>query len=325
MPICAELKTHFVNLLRAQRAFNIAYAAALKPETLDPKRPWRRWDTARETSKLLQTNYAAIKDYLLNNQSIIDNMFLDRISQKNDNGEILTKGELRFLYIPSPNFIIRGITRRRDHRQDLSRLCECAPEEISLTREEALRGNIKYHYGDLNLSDLSTDLFLPEIISGKLVLGHETLNGNVIFPKLIQGNLWLDHVQSATNQIFSTVVEGSLSLSNLISATNLVLPNSVGWDLQLDSLESVSNVKLPQQVGHDCWLGFSSDECFKEVTLPQEINGNLNLYNLRSAQKLIFPTNFRISGIVKLPRFSDYELNSLKQRYPHLADKIRKL
>ena len=49
---------------------------------------------------------------------------------------------------------IDGIISKRNKREDISLITGYNPDEISLDRNEALKGDIKYHYGDLDLSDL---------------------------------------------------------------------------------------------------------------------------------------------------------------------------
>ena len=289
MTICAELKNHFVNLLRSQRAFTMAYAAALKQASQDIKHPWRKWTTALEANKLLRTNYTVIKDCLLKNKAMIDNMFFERITQKMNNGEILTKGELRFLYIPSrwPDFIdkIIEITQRRDQRQDLSRLLGCNPEQISLTREEAVGGNIKYHYG--NLFVLSEDL---------------SSNKTLQLPGIVLGNL-------------------ECNLSDVDLAEHLVLPKEIGGELRLENLKSGHKITLPDRVG-GLWLE-SLEDC-NALKLPSHIKYNLTFTRLASVKELSFPAPFNIGGQIRFSGLflANHELKGLKARYPQLADKM---
>ncbi len=95
--------------------------------------------------------------------------------------ETLTKDDLRFLYeidgkIHSTGYShdprIAEILHGRDVKDDLSFALGIPREQISITEEEALSGHIKYHYGDLDLSGLTSaeGLQLPESIGGGLYL-----------------------------------------------------------------------------------------------------------------------------------------------------------
>jgi len=77
----------------------------------------------------------------------------------------LTKEDLRFLYeidrkIQSTGYNkdprIEEILSVRDIKEDLSVIFGIPKEQISTTKEEALSGNIKYHYGDLDLGSLTS-------------------------------------------------------------------------------------------------------------------------------------------------------------------------
>ena len=72
-----------------------------------------------------------------------------------------TAEELRFLYEVDGPIETFGYARDpridrllagRDFRQDLAQVLECAPEQISITKEEALAGGIAFHYGNSNPS-----------------------------------------------------------------------------------------------------------------------------------------------------------------------------
>lgn len=64
----------------------------------------------------------------------------------------------------------------RDTKEDLSSITGFSKDEVSITKEEALSGDIKYHYGDQSLSGLTSaeDLKLPQSIGGNLWLNNLT-------------------------------------------------------------------------------------------------------------------------------------------------------
>ena len=130
----------------------------------------------------------------------------------------LTKEDLRFLYEIDSKIIgfgykedprIKEIIETRDKKIDLSKIFDCKENQISLTEEEALKGNIIYHYGFLDLESITSaeGLTLPQSVGGYL------------------------------------------DLSSLTSAEGLTLPQSVGGSLVLGSLTSAEGLTLPQSVG----------------------------------------------------------------------------
>jgi hypothetical protein len=99
--------------------------------------------------------------------------------------EPLDKTDLRFLYeidrpIKSSGYEkdprIAQILKHRDIKADLSFVLNVPKEKISITQEEALSGDIIYHYGNLNLDSLilAKGLTLPKSVGGYLYLGSLT-------------------------------------------------------------------------------------------------------------------------------------------------------
>ncbi len=99
--------------------------------------------------------------------------------------EEFSKDDLRFLYkidhkIKSTGYNcdprIAEILRGRDVKDDLVFVLNISRNEISTTQKEALSGSIKYHFGNLNLSSLTSaeGLKLPESVGGDLYLSSLT-------------------------------------------------------------------------------------------------------------------------------------------------------
>ena len=97
---------------------------------------------------------------------------LTTIENKSHSGQQFTKGEVRFLYqideeIQGFGYAndprISEIIKSRNMREDLAYLFDTKPSRVSLTKEEALSGNIVYYHGDIDLSDLfgAKNLILP--------------------------------------------------------------------------------------------------------------------------------------------------------------------
>ncbi|MEM4511298.1 MAG: hypothetical protein QXD25_00600 [Nanopusillaceae archaeon] len=210
----------------------------------------------------------------------------------------LTREELRFIYEidePIKGFgqrkdpRIKKILSKRNKREDLSMIFDCLPDQISLTEEEALGGNIVYHYGDLYLGSLESaeGLELPEEVGGSLYLGSLESAEGLKLPEEIGGDLYLGSLKSAEGLKLPEEIGGDLYLGSLESAEGLKLPKKVGGSLDLRSLESAEGLELPEEVGGSLYLG--SLESAEGLKLPEEIGGDLYLGSLKSAEGLKLP------------------------------------
>ena len=97
----------------------------------------------------------------------------------------LTSAELRFLYEIDGKMQSFGydkdprveeVLATRRAKADLAGLYDCIEDQISITKEEALLGDIVFHHGGLNLSDLTSaeGLTLPKTVGGDLYLYNLT-------------------------------------------------------------------------------------------------------------------------------------------------------
>jgi len=239
--------------------------------------------------------------------------------------EPLEKDDLRFLYEidhkiqgtgydqdPRVSEILQG----RDIKDDLSIALGVPKERISTTREEALSGDISYHYGHLSLRGLTSaeGLTLPQSIRGYLYLDGLTSAEGLTLPQSIGGSLSLDGLTSAKGLTLPQSIGGGLSLRGLTSAEGLTLPQSIGGYLYLDGLTSAEGLTLPQSIGGDLSLrGLTSAE---GLTLPQSIGGDLYLNGLTSAEGLTLPQS--IGGVVIAGSLSVAEKERLRAQYPSL-------
>jgi len=223
---------------------------------------------------------------------------MTEITQKYRDGQELTREDLRFVYEvdkPIEGFgygkdpRIKEVIDDRDIRSDLVFVLDVQPEEISLTREEALSGNIKFHYGDLDLSGLNSaeGLKLPETVNGYLDLSGLTSAEGVKLPETVNGDLYLRSLTSAEGLKLPEILNGDLDLRGLTSAEGLKLPETVNGDLDLRGLTSAEGLKLPETVNGGLYLGgLTSAEGLK---LPETLNGYLDLSGLTSAEGLELP------------------------------------
>lgn len=90
---------------------------------------------------------------------------MTELEEKNTRGEEFSKDDLTFLYQIDSKIQgfgyeadprIEELINGRDVKADISLIIGCEPEEVSLTKKEALSGNIEYHYGRLDLRGLTT-------------------------------------------------------------------------------------------------------------------------------------------------------------------------
>ncbi len=175
------------------------------------------------------------------------NECLKGIEWKIKNKKNLTKWECRVLYRVDSKHPggINAIDMERqlflekrrsdkEKKQDLALVFDTTSNRISLTEEEALSGNIRYHYGDLDLEGITDaqelkDLTLPEEVSG---------------------NMDLYHLISAEGFTLPRKIGGTLDLSNLTSAEKLTLPEEINLFLYIQNLTTVQGIiKWPSNVG----------------------------------------------------------------------------
>lgn len=214
------------------------------------------------------------------------------------NKEDLNKNDLRFLYEIEHkiNFVgykdddrINEIINTRDIKKDLSIIFDCDIEQISLTRKEALKGDIIAHFGNLDLSDLDdiTDVKFPKYILGNLYLNNLKKLKNTILPSYVLYDIDLGNIKSAENIIFPEYVGGCLYLNSMEIFKNIKLPTIVGKSLGLDSVINLSGTKLPKSIG--VTLGLTELKSLENVELPKFIGANIRIDNILEMKNVIFP------------------------------------
>jgi len=240
-----------------------------------------------------------------------DMKILTALDQKHESSQSLTKEDLTFLYEIDSKIEgfgygkdprIDELRKDRNIKEDLSFVLSIPQDKISITEEEALKGGIKYHYGNLNLNSLKTaeGLTLPQSISGDLDLyGLETAEG-LTLPQSIGGNLNLHSLETPEGLTLPQSIGGNLNLYGLKTAEGLTLPQSIGGDLDLNNLKTAEGLTLPQSIGGN--LNLRGLETAEGLTLPQSVGGYLNLRGLKTTKGLTLPQS--ISG--------DLYLNSLE-------------
>ena len=231
-------------------------------------------------------------------KKVQDMEMMTYIYTKYKNNVELSKDELRFLYEIDEDIIgfgyikdprINEIIEKRNIRKDLSIVFECGEEQIALTQEEALSGNIVYYYGDLYLNYIKEceNITLPQWVRGSVWLNGLTSAEGLVLPEKIGGSLMLDGLKSAEGLVLPKKIGRTLSLNGLKSAKNIKFPEELGEDLSLFSLESAEDLELPEKIGGYVWLHELTSA--KNVKFSKIVGGNVWLNSLKSAEGLDLP------------------------------------
>ena len=131
------------------------------------------------------------------------------------------------------------ILEARDRREDFAVIFNCRPNQISLTKEDALFGNTIYHHGDLNLVRLKE---LPE---------------GVKMPKHVEGYLNMDSIKELPERsTLPKYVGGYLNLRSLVEwPEGVAMPEYIGGDMYLNSIKKwPEGVVMPKHVGGSIYL-----------------------------------------------------------------------
>ena len=221
----------------------------------------------------------------------------------------LTVEELRFLYEVDKKIEgfgyeedprIEEILKERNIKEDLAKVFNCKPEQISDDANDILSGKeIIYFYDNLNLRNLTNakELKLPQYIKGDLDLKNLIDAQGLILPKSIRGYLNLENLTDAEDLIFPETINGYLNLKGLTSAKGLKLPQTVGGDLSLKNLTDAEDLIFPETVGG--YLNLDGLPSTKGLKLPQHVK-YLSLENLTDATDLVLPQNMSYLSLPSL-------------------------
>lgn len=259
---------------------------------------------------------------------------LKGIYQRLRAGEELTSDNLRFLYQIDYEIeyrdlkhdpLISSILDRRDRRADIADLLGIDPKRVSLTKEEALSGDIIFHYGVLELYNatytegvtlpktINGDLRFHNIVSAEGLTMPETLNGDLTLylesaagltlPKIMNGDLILTSLRTPDGLVFPETVNGKLDLNNLTSAEGMTMPKTVNGDLRLFNLTSAEGLTLPETVNGCLDLYYLTSAV--RLTMPKIVNGDLRLDALTSASETTMPET--VNGDIELYNLTSAE------------------
>ena len=263
----------------------------------------------------------------------------------------LTIEELRFLYEvdeqiegfgyeedPRINEILEG----RNIKEDLAKVFNCKPEQISNNINDVLAGKeIIYFYDTIFLKFLTIDksiklpqniggslyldirnikgLVLPQTIKGDLDLKNLLIAEGLILPKTIGRNLDLGNLTDVEYLTLPEKIGGNLNLKNLTDTKGLIFPKSIGKCLFLNSLSSTEDLILPEVIGEDLLL--NNLRYADNLVLPKTIGDSLFLNNLESTDGLIVPKNFSCR-VLDSPYFDIEDLKELSENTTTKANRI---
>lgn len=268
-------------------------------------------------------------------KKVSDMKELTKLYKKMKNKELISKEEKRFLYEEESEII--GFGYEKDPRieeireyveilEEITELYNIEIKDISFNSKQALEGNIKLHYGNLELLDLrdGKGVILPEKIDGKLNLWYLINADGMVFPKAVNGSIFLNSLPKATGLTFPKKVNGEIFLKSLTAAKNIVFPNIVKGKIFLDNLTVAKNIIFPHHLYHklelnklvsaqnlifppkiDYSIEINNLASVEGLILPKVIEGNLILNSLTSSEGFVFPEY--ISGSLLLKNLRDIE------------------
>ncbi|MFA6198191.1 MAG: hypothetical protein WC734_03520 [Patescibacteria group bacterium] len=215
---------------------------------------------------------------------------------------------------------IARLIKNRDIKVDISLALDIPQDKISTTPQEALRGGMLFHYGNLDLHELPSahDIVLPEHVSGSLYINNLTSTEGITFPRRIGDSLVMTSLRSASNVQLPEHVGGSVFLFELKTAENVTFPMYVGANCDLSRLEVCKDCVLPNEVGY--LLNLRKLVSVERTTFPKFVN-ELKLSNLESAQDLVLSdrvSRLKLGSLISaegitLPRqVDDLDLSSLQ-------------
>lgn len=261
-------------------------------------------------------------DGKLYEKKVTDMKKLTEIDNKDKQGKELTKKDLCFIY--EINSRIKGFGHQKDPRikeilqnrnikKDLTFALDCSEDQISTTKEEALRGNIRFHYGDLNLKklDFAERIELPKFVSGDFHINDLSLVKGLKLPESVGDCLFFEGPIPAEGFKLPKFVGGDLYLNDLTSAKGLKFPESVDGSIS-SSLTSAEGLKLPKFVGGSLYLhDLTSVKGFKP---PKFLGGHIGISNISLAEKKELEKQYPQLEILPLPREYNQENIELSRK-----------
>lgn len=248
--------------------------------------------------KVVEKKLEEFPDKELYKKKVKDMEMLTHIYSKWKNNADLTKNDLIFIYEIESKITgfgyrkdprISEITSSRNIKKDLSLIFNCSENQISLTPEEALSGNVLVHYGDLNLSHLFKEkiLKLPKTILGNVDLSLLHIVELLELPKVVHGKVNLENLRETNKIIFPDILKGGLYLGKLSKIKELILPRILEGETDLSSLVSVEKIVFPEEINEDVYL--DCFDCSTKLEFPSVVDGSIYLRGIQSIYDIKLP------------------------------------
>jgi len=158
--------------------------------------------------------------------------------------------------------LFRAESQEEKTRRKLSHRFNCREDQISLTSEEAISGDIKYHQGYLYLD---TGSEIPEILRKSFPILKrmdeiEKSGSKLKLPEIVDGYLELLVFLSAEQIILPQKINGDF-ITDLSSVKGLIIPDDISGNIDLRYLESSEDLVLPENFRGIVYLNkYWSDE-----------------------------------------------------------------
>ena len=178
--------------------------------------------------------------------------------QNNDND--LSSDDLKFLYEIDEKICgfgyskdprIDEILNKRDKISDIAQIFNCSKDEISFTVEEALEGNKKLHYGNLDIPAIVKRdyICLPKIVYGSLRIKTISLVSCLIMPDIVKGNIFIGDVYKHDKIVFPKYLNTEIYIYSRIYKTlnNIIFPEELKGSIYINAL-NIENVIYPKDL-----------------------------------------------------------------------------
>jgi hypothetical protein len=214
---------------------------------------------------------------------------------------------------------VKTLLSQRDKRSDMAKLFECAPEEVSLSKEEVFEEGKKVHVGDVEFSPEEVcEKKFPRLWYGTITIKGQGDIHEVSFPDEVRGGfylrpmyVWLDesrNIHIADSVKFPCVVSKHFILKGTIHAPFLKLPQTEV--LNLASLENIGNLEFPLEPlselnvavsgGDPIYMRFSNTHTY--VRFLKDHKDELKVANLERLEMYAAADFFEKTG-QSLPKF----------------------
>ncbi len=268
-----------------------------------------------ETAFLEISNEFSKKDVL---PQFEDMFMLQKLEQKQEDKEELTKEELCFLYEIDKNICsfgdyqdsrIQKLIQKRNRKKDLAFLFDCQENNIGEVPIDFEQNDIFYYFGDLELDQIEPKEKLKKLkaIFGDVSSKEKTVDYLSNVTK-IKGNVFFDHLEDAKGfknlkeilgHAFFPLLKDANGLENLERILGLAVFPSLTNALSLNKLQSIGEDAIFTDLEKGC-IFLNLKEINGDAVFPslKEVDGFYQLEKIR--KDAIFPKLRKAKGFQKL-------------------------